>query len=92
MFSESKPGIPGSGFWNVGLEVEFSFSPSTSIRTILSLPIFTPATGESYDLAQLDSICGAGGNAFVWFIRICSIPVARSINPDGSIHVTQLSD
>jgi predicted nucleic acid-binding protein len=22
--------------------------------------------------------CGTGGNAFVWFIRICSIPIARS--------------
>jgi len=32
MFSESKPGVPGSGFWNVGLKVEFFFSPSTSIQ------------------------------------------------------------
>src|SRR5712691_1419286 len=28
------------------------------------------------------------GNAFVWFIRICSIPIARSINPDDSIVLT----
>jgi hypothetical protein len=26
---------------------------------------------------------GTGGNAFVWFIRICSIPIARSDDATG---------
>jgi len=39
---------------------------------------------RSYRRSRFDSIWlqlkwEAGGNAFVWFIRICSIPIARSI-------------
>jgi len=52
--------------------------------------------GQTERFPKFDSIwlqlnCGTGGNAFVWFIRICSIPIARSINPDGSVVLTPLT-
>src|SRR5882724_155096 len=81
MFSESKPGAPGSGFWNVSLRVEFSsHPPHRSARSQYSASAVSGSIVQVYVSANNDFLQPPEANSM--------LPVIEIVDANGTRYQT----